>query len=327
MNGAGPPLDELSRAVVVGLQQDGRASWTDIAAACGASVSAVSRRGQQLLRDGVVRVAAVPDTHHAGPADLFVLRISCAAGTQTRVCQRLAGRSDIRFLALVTGAHDIVAELNVPRTVSLAARVIDDVQGIEGVLRCETDLRLHTYKVANDWSLDGGAPPADVVLHDCEPGHFDPTDREIVAVMGGDGRASFRTVAGRLGINESTVRRRFETLQERGCVRVTTLVPSAALGFESEVLLTVTVAPAQLNEVADLLSAHRGVRYLAAMLSANTLMCELILPTEQDLFHFTTETLGTLTGVQGWSASMELLTLRRGFVETPWWRRQLPPLT
>lgn len=326
MNGGGPPLDELSRAVVVALQQDGRASWTDIAADCGASVSSVSRHGQQLLRDGIVRVAVVPDTNHAGPADLFVLRISCVAGTQTRVCQRLAGRADIRFLALVTGAHDIVAELNVPRTTSLAARVIDDVQGIDGVLRCETDLRLHTYKVAHDWSRDGGTPSVDRPPHECEPSHFDPIDRQIVAEMGGNGRASFRTVAGRLDINESTVRRRFETLRERGCVQVTTLVPSAALGFESEVLLTVTVAPAHLNEVADLLSGHRGVRYLAAMLSANTLMCELILTAEQDLFRFTTETLGSVGGIQGWAASMELLTLRRGFVETPWWRRQLPPL-
>ncbi len=39
--------------------------------------------------------------------------------------------------------------------------------------------------------------------------------------MAGDGRASFRSVAATMGVNESTVRRRFETLQGR-------LLPSPA---------------------------------------------------------------------------------------------------
>ena len=41
------------------------------------------------------------------------------------------------------------------------------------------------------------------------------------------------------------------------------------------------------------------------------------------LFKFLTETLASLDGVRGWQASMELLTIRRGFVETSWWRREL----
>jgi len=46
-------------------------------------------------------------------------------------------------------------------------------------------------------------------------------------------------------------------------------------------------------------------------------------PSQDALFGFLTETLATLEGVHGWQASMELLTVRRGFVETPWWRREL----
>ncbi|BCJ31099.1 Lrp/AsnC family transcriptional regulator [Actinocatenispora sera] len=318
-----PALDELSRQIVVALQDDGRASWTDIAAACGSSLSAVSRRGQQLLRDGIVRVAAVPDTQHAGPADLFVLRITCSPGRQARVCAQLADRADVRFLALVSGAYDIIAEINVPRADSVAARVVEEIQTIDGIARCETDLRLHTYKVAHDW-YRGGDVDAGPEPHECAPEHFDATDRAIIAELRAHARDSFRTVAGRLSINESTVRRRFEAMRDRGCLTVTTLVPSAALGFESEVLLDVTVAPSRLDEVARELATHRGVRYVAAMLSANCLMCELILPSERDLFRFTTDTLGALSGVEGWRASMELLTIRRGFVETPWWRTQLP---
>jgi DNA-binding Lrp family transcriptional regulator len=320
-------LDALDRRIVAALQMDGRASWTDIAEACGTSVATAARRGQQLLADGVVRVAVVPDINHAGPANLFVVRVKCSAGEQVRVAEVLLRRDDVRLVALVTGPFDLVAELIVRKDESLSARLVGDLQAIDGVQACETDLLLHTYKVSHDWSrqlLTGEAhAPDGSEPHACDPSHFDNMDRATLARLRGDGRASFRAVAKDLQVNESTVRRRFESLRERGCVWVLTLVPAASLGFESEIVLQITTAPSRLEAVARKLATYRGVRYLGSTLGANSLMCEVILPTTGDVYQFVTQTLGNLDGVQGWTASMELVTFKRGFVETPWWRRAL----
>jgi DNA-binding Lrp family transcriptional regulator len=324
MDGADHHLDELDRKIVIALQGHGRASWTKIAEEVGTSVATVARRGQQLLQDGVVRVAVMPDINHAGDTDLFILRITCAPGTQVRVLEELSKRPDLRFLALVTGAYDIFAELNLLRTDSLHTRIVHEIQAIEGVQRCDTDLTLNVYKVSHDWVQQFGTAEdrtPEARVHRCSPDHFDPIDHEIIAVMAEDGRASFRSVATALGVNESTVRRRFETLHGSGCTTLVTLIPAPALGFESEILINITVAPPFLREVARQLTTYRGVRYVAALLSQNTLMCELILPTTQHVFDFTNGVLGRLEGVLGWSASVVLLVVRRGFVETPWWRR------
>lgn len=98
---------------------------------------------------------------------------------------------------------------------------------------------------------------------------------------------------------------------------------AASLGFESEIILQVTVAPSRLDAVARELATYRGVRFVGSTLGASSLTCEVILPSTRDVFEFTTRTLGDLVGVQGWTASMELVTFKRGFVETPWWRRAL----
>jgi DNA-binding Lrp family transcriptional regulator len=321
-------LGPLDRRIVAALQMDGRASWTEIADACGTSVATVARRAQQLLADGVVRVAVVPpDINHAGPANLFLVRIKCSAGAQVRVAEALLPRDDVRLVSMVTGPFDLVAELVVRKDESLSARLVGELQGIDGVLGCETDLLLHTYKVSHDWSrqlltgeryVPGGTEP-----HECDPSHFDDTDRATLARLRDDGRAGFRAVARDLHVNESTVRRRFEALRERGCIRVVTIVPAASLGFESEIVLQVTVAPSRLDAVARELAAYRGVRFVASTLGASSLVCEVILPTTRDVFQFVTGTLGDLEGVQGWTASMELVTFKRAFVETPWWRRAL----
>ena len=44
------------------------------------------------------------------------------------------------------------------------------------------------------------------------------------------------------------------------------------------------------------------------------------MPTTDDLYHFLTQGLGKIDGVRDWTANVELLTIKRGFLETPWSR-------
>ncbi|MCI2416956.1 Lrp/AsnC family transcriptional regulator [Saccharopolyspora sp. K220] len=321
-------VDDLSRRIVVALQQDGRASWTAIAAACGTSVPTVARRVQQLVADGVVRVAVMPRLGSTGPVETFFVRIGCRPGTQLEVAAQLVARDDVRWAALITGPYDIAVELVVDAGPTRYPKTMLELQTIPGVERWYSDLLLHVYKVSHDWSRQllgdetgGGSQVAEPTL--CEPSHLDQIDWAILAVLRENGRASFKSVADVLELNESTVRRRFERMTGDGCATVVTIVPAAALGLEAETVLTVSVEPAKLNEVADAMRRHRSVRYLAATLDGNSLLCEVIATSTKGLFEFTTSTLANLPGVVGWSASVELLSLKRGFVETPWWRDQL----
>jgi len=317
-------FDQLDRRIIAGLQTDGRASWTEIAERAGTSVATVTRRGQQLLVSGAVRVGVSSDINSPGAADLFVLRIGCAAGTQMQVAQALAQRTDLRFLCLVTGGCDLLAELVCQKAESLHVRLINEIQAVEGVEVCESDLVLHTYKVSQSWAqrLISTEEPGAGQHHEphaCDPSHFDETDLLILDELSADGRASLRSVAEALGVNESTVRRRFDAMRERGCAWVLTLVAASALGFESEIILNISVSPSRLDEVARELASYVGVRYLAATLNCS-LICEVIMQTTEDVYAFVTQGLGKIEGVQGWVANVELLTIKRGFLETPWWR-------
>ncbi len=319
-------LDDLDRRIIVALQQDGRSSWTAIAEVCQSSVPTVARRAQQLIDDGVVRVSVMAELGSSGPVESFIVRLGCQPGTQLQVAAQLVRREQVRFLALVTGPDDLVFELIVPRGASNYPLMVQEMQIIDGVVRWHSDLILHVYKVANNWSqqllIDDGD---EVAFHEpagCDPVHLDSTDRQIIAMLKIDGRAGFKPVAESLGLNESTIRRRFDRLRDNGCLTVLTLVPAAALGLESETLMMVKVTPGRIGSVAAELARHRAVRYLAATLDGNALLCEVIATSTTSLFAFITTVLAKLDGVLGWSASMELLFLKRGFVETPWWKAQ-----
>ena len=93
----------------------------------------------------------------------------------------------------------------------------------------------------------------------------------------------------------------------------------------AETLLLVKSSPSRLDCRRQQLAQHPAVRYLAATLDENSLYCEMIMPSDRDLYGFITQAVATLDGVKGWTASMELLFMKRGFVETPWWRSQVEP--
>lgn len=318
------PVDELSRRILLALQDDGRADWTTVAKACETSVPTVARRAARLMADGVLRIAVVPELGSSGPVETLFASIVCRPGTQVAVAEQLVARQDVRFAALVAGSYDIVVELVVEAELTGYPGSILEIQSIPGVERWTSDLVLHVYKISQFWKnrpTDTASPP--FARTACDPAHLDATDWAILDLLRVDGRASFKSIAVELDVNESTVRRRFERMVANGCALIVTIVPPAALGLKAVAMLTIKVEPGRLNDVAHTLTKHRSVRYLAATLGGSTLMCEVVAESTRDLFEFSTSTLATLDGIVDWTASLELLTLKRAFIETPWWRARL----
>lgn len=318
-------VDETDRRIIAELQFNGRASWTEIAEREGMSVPAVARRGQQLLASGAIRIGVLPRQRILdGPGPLSDIRISCAPGTQLDVAEALIAVPNLRFLALVTGKHDLIGELSSPADGADQVRQVQEIQRIPGVQRCVTNPHMHAYKWSQRWlrqTVRDSSPPSPAECPSCDGMHLDDVDHRIIAAMADDGRVSLRAVAEQLKLNESTVRRRFETLMNCGCIEVITLVSAQAVGYEAETLLDVYVDPKKIDSVAQELSSHEGVRYIAASLSSPALFCEVILPNAAALFDFLTKELARMDGVRRWEAGSELLTFKRGFLETPWWRR------
>lgn len=328
----GREVSELDRRIVVALQQDGRASWTSIAEFAGGSVSTVTRRGQQLLAEGVVRVGIVPTLGSEGHVETFFVRINCTPGSQLAVAEKLIVSPYVRFVTLVTGKFDIFAEVVIPGDSATYAHVLTELQAIPGVERWRSDLMMHNYKVSFDWGrqlydahADATSDPSGYMPppNTCEPSHFDEADRAIVRELRDNGRASFLSIGAKLDMNESSVRRRYERMKNAGCLTTVTMVPASALGMSAETLLMLRVEPSRIASVAQTLAQHVSVRFLAAALDENSLYCEIILPSTESLHDFMTGTIAHLKGVRGWNASMELVFMKRGFIETPWWRAQV----
>lgn len=310
-------MDDLDRRIAAALQVNGRATWRQVARAVGSSESTVARRAQQLLDSGFMRVTAVADPIRCGFGYPVLVQLKCDVGAAGEAAEVLADRPDVRFVALVTGTFDVVAELIVPSRRRLARVLLEELPEIAGITQTTTESVLRNFKMAYDWSRDLlGETAAELEQPPTPDGHpiaLNGVDLELLQLLVDDGRRSFAELAAALDISESSAKRRVDALAAAGCLRFATFVDPHRLGYDVEVFIWMRVDLARLEETAASLAARPEVRYLSATSGFTDLICEVILRSQDDLYAFSTETLGALPAVRQVDFALELATIKRGY--------------
>lgn len=314
-----PVLNDLDRQIVAALQVNGRATWHQISRAVGASESTVSRRANRLLNQGIIRVVGVADPQRCGLGFPVLLQVKCAVGAVASVARALAQRPDVRFVALLTGAYDLVLEIIVPSRAHLALLLVNQLNSIPGITSTTTESVLRNFKTSYDWSqelLGDGfshvAPPTDAPIEN--PGRamaLDDLDMRLIQLLAGDGRLSAAELAGQAEVSESAVRRRLEALRAGRALRFATLVDPRLMGYECELMLWLSIDLSRLEEVAKALSGRPEIRYLSATAGYSDLVAEVILPDLDSLYDFNSRVLGSLPGVRRSEIGIELQTVKR----------------
>ena len=146
-----PPeaLDDADKAIVELLQQDGRLSYTRIAATVGLSEAAVRTRVQRLIADNVVQVVGVTDPLRLG------FRRQAMVGVKTEgdieaVADTLAAIPEIDYVVFVSGSYDLLFEIVCEDDDHLLSLLNDKIRTIPGVRTTDTYtyLRLHNQTYA-----------------------------------------------------------------------------------------------------------------------------------------------------------------------------------
>lgn len=324
-------MDDLDRRIVAALHLEPRATWRAIARRLGISEATAARRARRLLEAKVVQVIGSPVSTRLAVGFHVLISFRCSTGHAPDVARRLAQRPDVRFVVVVTGTFDVIAEFLVPSTRQLAFVLLEELRRIPGIADTSTSTVLKTYKIRETWSYEllDDAPP----LAEDEPRHrewpdvgegrvadvrvLDPIDLQLIQLVSEDGRLSNAELAAALAISESAVSRRLTALVRDGYVVFAALVESAALGFDVEALIWIATKARQREDVAGYLAEQPGVRYVSATSGYSDLVCEVVLRSHDDLLGFTTDVLGGHDGIERASVSHELLTLKRGYLLYP----------
>src|ERR1700731_3813271 len=142
-------LDELSKAIIEKLQEDGRRSYAAIGKAVGLSEAAVRQRVQRLIDTGVMQIVAVTDPLTPGFHRQTMIGIRCE-GDLEQVAEHLAVLDEIDYVVITAGSFDLLIEV-VCEDDDHLLEILSRVRGVPSVTSTETFVYLKLRKQTYSW--------------------------------------------------------------------------------------------------------------------------------------------------------------------------------
>ena len=146
-----PPLDDVSKAIIEQLQQDGRRSYAAIGKVVGLSEAAVRQRVQRLTESGVMQIVAVTNPLELGFARAAMIGVR-VSGPTSPVADALAGLDEVIYVVVTAGSIDIVIEI-VAQSEDDLLEISDKIRRIPGVSSTETFVYLDIRKETYNWGV------------------------------------------------------------------------------------------------------------------------------------------------------------------------------
>jgi Lrp/AsnC family transcriptional regulator for asnA, asnC and gidA len=149
----------------------------------------------------------------------------------------------------------------------------------------------------------------------------DQVDWRIVKRLQEDSRTPFTAIAAELGLAEGTVRHRVTRLVDEGYLRLAAVLNPARVGKRSMAIVGVRVQGGAGPQVVETLASWPEVRYLAFCAGEYDLILQVVLDSNDELFHFLTAKLRELPGILASDSSLILKTCK----EADEWLPQAQP--
>jgi Lrp/AsnC family transcriptional regulator for asnA, asnC and gidA len=140
-----PLLDEVGKAIMRQLQEDGRRSYTAIAAAVGLSEAAVRQRVKALIDSGVLQIVAVADPLTLGFGVMASIGVM-VTGDSREVADALSAIDEVDYCVLTSGRYDLQLEVICRDNEHLLTILNDRIRTVHGVRDVETAICLRVHK-------------------------------------------------------------------------------------------------------------------------------------------------------------------------------------
>jgi DNA-binding Lrp family transcriptional regulator len=315
-------LDRVDRQLIHALQLEPRAPFSRLAAALGVSEQTAARRYRQLRGNGVLRVIGVVNPRGLGESDWFV-RVQCRPDGAEVLATALAQRDDVAWVSLSAGGSEIVGVVRSRTQREREELLLQRLPKTAQVLGISAFVMLHRFfrPGAADWMglgdiLDAtqvaALQPTPRTISDAgESLALEPADLPMLGLLARDGRVSLAALANASGLSEGRVARRLAVLQSSDVLYFDLDVAVELVGFAATAYLWLTIAPARLDEVGREITQHQQVAFAAAITGSANLIVALVCHDLDELYHYVTEQIGAMDGVQSLEVSPILRRIKQ----------------
>jgi Lrp/AsnC family transcriptional regulator for asnA, asnC and gidA len=148
--GNGMVLDDVSKAIIEQLQEDGRRPYAAIGKAVGLSEAAVRQRVQRLLDGGVMQIVAVTDPLQVGFPRQAMIGIRCEGDVEA-VANKISEMPEVAYVVITAGGFDLLVEVVCEDDDHLLDLVSKRIRAVPSVRTTESFVYLKLVKQLYNW--------------------------------------------------------------------------------------------------------------------------------------------------------------------------------
>jgi Lrp/AsnC family transcriptional regulator for asnA, asnC and gidA len=145
-------LDDVSKAIIEELQQDGRRSYAAIGKVVGLSEAAVRQRVQRLTESGVMQIVAVTDPLELGFARQAMIGLR-VEGELEPVADAVAALDEVDYVVITAGSYDLLVEVVCESDEALLQVLSTKIRTLPNVISTETFMYLKLRKQTYSWGV------------------------------------------------------------------------------------------------------------------------------------------------------------------------------
>jgi Lrp/AsnC family transcriptional regulator for asnA, asnC and gidA len=139
-------LDDIDRAIIAQLQEDGRRPFRAIARALDVGEGTVRFRTARLQEEGILRILALADPFALGYAVQASVLVRVTPGTHARVAETLTEWPEVMYLSSCAGSADLYMHIICHDHDDLWRLLAERLGSVDGVVGTETFMELRVHK-------------------------------------------------------------------------------------------------------------------------------------------------------------------------------------
>ncbi|SDW90523.1 DNA-binding transcriptional regulator, Lrp family [Arthrobacter sp. cf158] len=144
-------LDQADMSIIQALREDGRASYTDLAAVSGLTYPSARRRVLRLLDTGVLHINTMVNRLLSQGQVQAGIGVT-VSGDIRAAAKDLAEHPEVGMIITTSGRHDLMLEVTCRDKADLADFVGSRLRSIQSVVGTHTYTYLHIHKLPYTWS-------------------------------------------------------------------------------------------------------------------------------------------------------------------------------
>ena len=148
--------DEIDLKIIKILNEDGRASFAQIAQTLGVSPGMIRQRYNRLVEEGIVQVVAITNPILMGFTTMAQIGVKVNVNRLQEIADQIAAFEEVIYLVLLTGSYDLFVEVVCRDRSHLLDFLTNKLHSVEGVKEAETFIYLRIAKEVYTWAGNMG---------------------------------------------------------------------------------------------------------------------------------------------------------------------------